>query len=225
MDGFTPERLEEFIRIAYGNLERYAAGPTVDLAFTLSAFETIHAERFDQIAYRDLATLPSGDVIRVRRDRRTENYNGDTVHWVRYVPSWSYIEPPLDSTRERSLMVSSSVTEILELAASADDDPELRKVTAFTRYEVRVSLNGKMRDYTAAALWIPARGRENVSMRIFDHITQGVPEAAGEQRRSFSEIKGERRRLRGRLKSESPAGRAPGAQESHPRDERPPPPP
>lgn len=221
VDGFAPQRLEAFVRHAYEQLERYAAGPTVDLAFTLSAFETIYAERFDQIAYSDLATLPSGEVIDVLRQSRTENYNGDMVSWVRYLPSWSCFEPPPDSTHERSVMLSSSVAEVFNRAASAKDDPELRKVVAFTRYKVRVSLRGRTREYTAAALWIPVSGSENVTMRILDHITQGVPEAATEQRHSFSEIEDERRSRRDQLRPEPPAGATAGAQGSISQEEAP----
>lgn len=217
VDGFTPERLEEVVRYAYGQLERYATGPTVDLAFTLSAFETTYADHFDEIAYRDLATLPSGDVIDVRRRGRTENYNGNMISWVRYLPSWSTFEAAVDKpaiTRERSVMMNSSVAEIFDLAASANEDSELQTVIAFTRYRVRVSLRGRTRDYTAAALWIPLEGSENVSMRVVDHITQGVPEAASEQRGSFSDTEDERRNLQTQLKSGALVGPTADVQES-----------
>jgi hypothetical protein len=173
-DPLPHELFVEIIQTAYALLEVYAEGPVTSLSLELSDFETVPRERFDEVPYRELATLPEGRVIDVIPSR-VSLAESDITH-VRYLTKWSTREQSFSDFPEGVRMLTVSLAEALaEIKAS---DPDRRDVYAFTRYNVVARLDGEQREYVASFLWEEPEGTDTWSFRALDLITQGVTQAA-----------------------------------------------
>ena len=180
---------EEVIETAYLRLGEYTAWPaSPGLSFELAEFEHFSPAQFDELLYAELATLTGGDVISVAK---TSHYLAEEdLRYARYLATWNDHDPGWQRSPEGHRMLSMTVAELLAEAAASDE--EMLEVAGITRYRVQVSLDGRAREYRAAFLWLPAHEGESFRFRVFDHVSQGVTEAAAESLPTLERARQER---------------------------------
>jgi hypothetical protein len=179
--GAAPHELfVEIIETAYRLLAAYAEGPETSISFSLSDFETLPRERFDEVLYREVTSPPEGRVIDITPSR--VGVPGTEIRHARYIARWSPRERSLSDFPEGVRMLTLTLAEVLDEITAAND-PKFRDVYAVTRYKVVARLSGEQREYVAAFFWREADGTDGDGWRFYvaDHIIpQGVAEAAVE---------------------------------------------
>lgn len=168
-DGSTAD-FPLIIQEVYATVSEYAKVGNRDLRFELSDFETLNAERFDEIYYADTATLPDGLLLQLTRRTFTDEVN--SLKTVEYVPRWKEVHTDWTSIPEGPRMLAMTLEEVLlELAA---DDSTWTKIRAVTRFNVRVTYQDQVRSYKAAFFWLSGESKGDWRMYAVDHITNGV---------------------------------------------------
>lgn len=131
------------------------------------------------LRYRQLVTLPDGDLVDSRR--ASQQLFGQDERFARYDLSWRHQEP-----REWGEVIEHlSVAEALEAAGRMD--PAVTVIEAVTRYRLTVHLDDRSRNYVAAFAWLDRTGSE-WDFLVLDHITQGVDQAAADSLPTLAEL-------------------------------------
>jgi|GEM_PF-1877325 len=174
-----PSIEEKSIRAAYQRLAEYTSAAGTPVTFELSDFRTLQAPSFAANPLEDIATMPGGDLIDVRREAQFDEAR--SLAWATYSAQWGSQELSWAETFEGQAWKGLSVGDAFAIVR---DQPALDRVAAITTFSVAASLEGKVRRYRASFLWLrESEGDASTSRFRFialDHITQGVGEAAAE---------------------------------------------
>lgn len=172
---------KELIQRAYDRLAYYTSTSGAPLAFELSDFERIDRERFDEIAYLDVADLHQGARIRVepvthaRQVERPEQEPEVADLERAYFARWE--EAPPDPRAE--VMAAKTLQDVFALSASAE--PGLRNAAAVTAYRVSARLDDKSRGYQALFVWLSAPDPSGSCFIVLDEVTDQVAQAFREK--------------------------------------------
>jgi hypothetical protein len=173
-----PSVEERTIRAAYQRLSQYAMASGKSLGFELHAFRTVDPSAFGTLKFEDIATMPGGKVIDVRRDAHYDQ----GLSQAAYIAEWREQKVPWASTPEAQQFHGISAEGAF--AVASEQQPQLKEITGLTTFSVIVTLEGQARQYQAAFLWVSSDsgmpGENTRSFLVLDHIAQGVAEAAAE---------------------------------------------